>query len=271
MSKKPSVAIVGGGPSSVFALLACRDSGISPMIVNRAISVQPGAFWFHKLPESEAQFHKPVKIHVGFVGTRESYVSKQWRDYDIPSDYKSSFPQLEEDMMGYNPVDVMERVFKETKHGHWKITKDYTDFDLLRLVESGAYDLVFHSFPTERARFENGDVMVKIPVAVTKFHDPDHEPLVIYDGRPDVNTVRTSWLWGYKFQELRPIRHVDPATPNGSDLGVVLLTDLVPFNRPVESYPLSSRIVPIGRLARFDRKSLSHDTYDVVRGYIENF
>jgi len=255
-----SVVIVGGGPASTYAVMACAELGIKPVVFIRSFNIQAGAFWFKWLPESLRSEFSSDKIHVGSVGSSDGYVKKQWGSV-IPG-YKSSFPSTPFEEQGYNPEMVMKHVLITSDMCEsTPSSRDFTDGDLLRLRRD--FDIVFHSFPTERAADSNKHLMIKFPVRIEDSDDSDNE--VIYNGLPNSWVVRMSNLWGRRYAELPPVKFVD----SHGDRNMVFPTDLKPFITPVECYPLSKLIVPIGRLARFDRKMQAHDNYELVLGKIK--
>ena len=65
------IAIVGGGPSAIFAILACEKSGIVPDLYIREMRIQPGAFWFHWIPDILIPLVKPSRIYISSLGSKE--------------------------------------------------------------------------------------------------------------------------------------------------------------------------------------------------------
>ena len=265
---KPTVAIVGGGPSAAFALMACTDLGIEPSIYSRGISIQPGAFWFHKLPETFSRDFKKETILVELVGRRQDYIDKQWKNYQLPEDYASSFPLISHHVLGYSPAAVLTDLYLRRKQFKFHELTGNLDDDGLKFL-STLHDFVFHSFPTQTAQIENQDIIVNLPIIIEA--EPNNSLMVVYNGLKDTTMVRISHLWGYKFTELPPVKKVEGGPIQASDALLSFIKDLVPTDRLVDFFQLRDQIIPIGRLARFDRKALSHDAYDLVRGTIENY
>jgi hypothetical protein len=262
------IAIVGGGPSAVFAIMACKDLGIKPDVFAPGLGNNLGAFWFHWVPPVWEKFTLKVPIKIKFVGDREGYIKKQWEGYDIPNSYVSSFPEEEKEVFGFNPLRLTKDLNESDFFNLNRIDRNLSKDDLLRL--GNEYDLVFHSFPTMQAAQENSDLIFSLPILIETSTDPLNY-YTEYDGLLLNKVSRRSNLWGWKFTELRPIKHTDPDNwIEKRGMTVSFVKDLVPFDRSVNFFPLHERIVPIGRLARFDRKALSHDAYNLVRGYVEN-
>lgn len=263
-----NVVIIGFGSSAMYAIVACNDFGIVPTVLANEINVNPGAFWLKYLPSRLMDGSIQERIVVTKVGDRENYIKKQWGE--IPKGYKSSFPEHEFIEYGYNPQHTIPYVlskcdFKQKDSGILK------DKDILSLGKK--YDLVLHSFPSELSKVHLGSMMVKIPVSLSNYN-PEQGNRVIYNGREKDFVVRVSYLFGNKYTEYSShymdTKDLDSKTNRFSQQSnVVYIDDLKPINMNLSVPILSHNIIPIGRLGRFDRTVLAHDTYYLVENILK--
>ena len=141
---------------------------------------------------------------------------------------------------------------------------------------SNQFNYVFHSFPTERARKKYRDKIVEKRLIyidaeragkdslVGKFK-PDN--VVVYDGSYGSIFVRKSFLFGNIYLEIGKDEY--PGVENRifhkfSSARIVKFKDLMPTDFSDGYLPIKENIIPIGRNATFNRKELSHDTYERV-------
>jgi len=259
MRKK--VAIVGGGPSSWFARMACFHAGIVPTVFVRSEVNPPGAFWIHELPDFA--HHLPMfKISVRSSGSREIYKRKQWGNIDLPENYRSSFPDLEYETYGADPSTVRSFVDSELAHERIILEGNLNDEDLSSLKDT--YDEVFYTFPSERSKRENSEFFRFIPIFSTQTPVADrHIKEIFYDGRSQSSVVRFSEIWGMQFREYQVIRYPSQVDKFAKS-NCVFIPDIIPTDRKLS--PLSPEgTTPIGRLACMNRTMLSHQTYEIVR------
>jgi hypothetical protein len=257
------VTIIGGGPSAVYAIVACNDYGIVPTVLSSGINLNPGAMWLHSIPERFAEGSKQERIVVTRVGERENYIKKQWGEF--PRGYKSSFPEYEHVEYGYNPQHTIPYILSKCDFEHFPCG-NLTDKEII--TRSKQAELVFHSFPSELGRKHLGYMMAKIPVSVSTY-DVKQGNRVIYNGREKDMVVRVSYLFGKKSTEYSAhymdSKDLDAKTNKFSKHdNVVYIDDLKPTNLTYTVPYLAYNIIPIGRLGRFDRTVLAHDTYYLV-------
>src|SRR3990172_8148399 len=191
MRSVKKIAIVGGGPSALFAIMACADCGIVPDVFYRELRLQPGAFWFHWVPDWIDSVVSSSSIKINSVGTRRDYIEKQWKN--PPESYTSSFPEKTRLEEGYNPKEVSKLIFESHLFNRIPLEENLTDKDLFGLKKR-RYDLVFHSFPTSDARNAYNDLFVRFPT-ITTVHPGNgvFSNSVIYNGFRDSEIVRSSF------------------------------------------------------------------------------
>lgn len=260
------IAIIGGGISSMYAILACHENGIKPDVYAKEISPPVGAVYLRFLPKFIKEEFEFFDIKTLFSGDRKSYIIKQWSKY--PKSYKSSFPRCEFVSKGYNPIKVLKRVFEDcTLMDYIKLNSDMTDEDIEEM--SYEYDFIFHSFPSKSSRKLMSKYVVKIPILV-KDEYPTDRNYVFYNGDPNSIVVRESSLFGIKYIELSP----------RIDFSLDELSKLYPKFKIRFSYDLSpeildenltlldsssrSNVFSIGRVGKFNRGELGNDTYSYV-------
>jgi len=272
MNNESSVAIVGFGPSAMYAVLACNSVGIIPKVYANRLSIPRGAFWLYKLPDLDHRFMKH-SIVMKPQGSEECYIEKQWDE--VPIEYKSSFPPDDQLMYGFDPEIVLPSIlFNTSKCEVTSLESNITDNDLYNM--SNQFNYVFHSFPTERARKKYRDKIVEKRLIyidaeragkdslVGKFK-PDN--VVVYDGSYGSIFVRKSFLFGNIYLEIGKDEY--PGVENRifhkfSSARIVKFKDLMPTDFSDGYLPIKENIIPIGRNATFNRKELSHDTYERV-------
>jgi hypothetical protein len=258
---KPTVAIVGGGLSSMYAIMACRDRDIEPTVFVKDSNPSFGAIFLYSLPTSIAWKFKQYNIQFNSKGVRDSYIMKQWKD--APMTYLSSFPAYPRVETGYDPSEVYTYVFKNLIYK--PLDRPLDSRDLVRLAEE--YEIVFHSFVAG----DFLDVFVVrsaiFPILEIPYDDRASCDTITYDGSPESIIARKSWLFGREFLELsRRINYSQSELQKMfNPKSIFMARDLIPGDDySQESEGLGDRIIPIGRIARLNRAELAHETYDVV-------
>lgn len=252
------VAIIGSGPSAAFALLACSSFGIVPtMYLKNSVTFQPGAFFIHELPFIPAYEVIRYPVSIMSLGTRQEYIDKQWKNHEIDRFYQSSFPEKDFVQYGYNPNHVIPLIFSMCDHNEVQLESLMIDVEIQSLGKK--YDVVFISFLTQALIQANRNNIIRFPV-LSKPSDSLFN-FVMYNGIRS-STVRLSDLWGTRYIELTADANIEEY---GSGWEVHHSIDIVPRTTEFELPSLGNNIIPIGRLARFNRTLLSHQTYEFVR------
>lgn len=274
------VAIVGGGLSSVYAILACNECGIKPDIFIKDVADPVGAVYFSFLPEPVKKRFKAVNITMSMKGTADCYVRKQWQE--IPPSYYSSFPKEQHIVEGYDPVNVMKRIFASLRScNRIELDHNMNEADLIGI--SSSYSYVFHSFASRSVRDAYSKYVVMFPVVIQfaggyQFLDESQLPnkynfnnMIIYDGTPESIVVRESFLFGKRYLELSPRNdyskeELEIIFPRST---VRMLYDLDPSvdvsAEDLDKLRIAPNIIPIGRAARFSRKDVAYSTFYQVR------
>jgi hypothetical protein len=264
--KKPSVAIVGSGISSLYAILACNENGIRPDLFSTDYSYKRlvGSVWLKWIPEWMERYFMKEKINIRKIGSESFYVEKQWGNIEIIS----SFPVENTVEFGYNPFTVSSFVFSNLSNFReiFRLKESLKDLKLMEL--SKQYDILFHSFPSENTLKENFDILVDINCLITKIKCLDNE--VLYDGTNSF-MVRSSKLFGFEYIECIPYIEQSSFSETfkyrlNSSNGFKF-KDIKPKGIPYV-YNLKRNIVPIGRLGRMERKLMAHDNYSLVKKYL---
>lgn len=250
------VAILGTGPSAAFALLACREMGVSTRVLSTTppSTSQAGAFFLHYVPPAYPA--EPVPVVVGAVGHREGYLRKQWGRADIPT----SFPSASRIHYWYNSA-CLEQVWADQPV---ELVNSLSDGDLARLGQR--HGLVFHTF-SAKAHFREREIVL-FPT-LTHFGVPGRDygtDCVTYNGIPEDAHVRSTMSMGrYSIEFPADTRKevVDSYRTFFKERpSLVRLRDIRPGTPPVTSGQwLAPNVIPLGRFARFDRNLLSHDAY----------
>lgn len=252
------IAIVGGGASAAYAILACEEHGIKPDVYIDQLRVQPGAFWLKWLPERLENSFEKIMVMINSGGTREEYIKKQWEN--PPKNYKSSFPETQFVEWGYSPQEVLYDIFRSERATFFQLDEPLQDSDLLRL--SADYNAVFHTFPSTAMKEKHKELLVNTLATVE-----DGEPIfnsVYYNGIQGTPVVRESFLFGHLFIEFAPTQ-IGYNRAKATGLKIIPFKDLRPTSENPVIEQLSSDIFPLGRLAQFDRHLQSHDSYATVK------
>lgn len=272
---RAKIAIIGGGFSAGFARLACIDHGVAPqqitMYTDRILPPPEGAFYLHSAPGSLDGMDQH-SISIRGVGTKIGYLQKQWGV--VKKEWKSSFPESPTVNRGYAPKYIHDQLWKDVE---FTMLKSYLkDFELSEMLYEHSYDFIFHSFPTEVSIIAQNKYLVKFMIA-------DHSSLehiikdleeleqtiisngngILYNGIHTHSWVRASQLFGKIHVEYPP-----PVHPDSPALPVKFYRDLHP-DTPVWTYREDPVIIPIGRLATWDRKKLSNHVYKDVQTILQ--
>lgn len=251
----PRVAILGSGASGAFAYQACKYCNIEPEIFTAQMGKpSAGAFYFHWLPPAVEELAHPKDILWTSVGTEEVYLAKQWGSHAPDS---SSFPAQPRVEIGYDPQEVWEILWKDANID--LVAGSFSDTDILDF--SKYYDLVFHTFPSQESlRDQLPPVTIPIEKLSRSFKAKkelvgDYENYIIYGGSAKLDWVRLSSLFGNVFMEYNS-HH--PFAKGGDN--IELRRDMHPDTQPWKKL-IWKNIVPLGRLAKWNRSELSHQAF----------
>jgi hypothetical protein len=264
------VAIVGGGLSSMYAILACIDHGITPEVYAGSFDSPSGAVYLRWVPKRMEDVFKSHVIYINGYGTRDVYIQKQW-GLDYPETYRSSFPESSvETVRGYDPSDLFAWISEKERINlniidHWM---SWSDLDNL----AQEYSVVFHSFPCGELKDSLSKYMTPIKIAIKKTESSNNS--IDYNGKKDSIVVRRSCLFGYEHLELSgQISFKDDfMRAIFKDYTIKTINDIHPnilHLRNVEIPRKFGKLVPIGRLARMERHLLADSAYGLVAEEIE--
>lgn len=254
------VLILGAGASAAYCYRACRDNGIRPHVMADSISFNPaGAFFLHWIPPSIQL--APISITYLRVGTEEVYWRKQWQLDYVPN--STSFPVADEQtVLGWDGRKGIEAMFDGVSID--KIGK-LSDSDVRDI--SRHFDIVFQTFPTQKSLSKQPpmadiyiarctDTNASLPDWLNKYNN-----FILYNGEPYPVWVRLTRISGsisYEYSHEAPQLLED-------DFKIIRYKEPVPGTEPWDEPP-TKNVKLIGRLARWDRKYLSHHAYyDTVR------
>ena len=252
-----NVAILGFGPSSMYAIMACNDLGIKPEVICIGQPKYPaGTFYLHWLPKSVRRFISEEEIVYRYMGTEDQYLINQ---YGTKNAGKSSFGRYSDCLFvpGYDPQRVMAFVEEKLSYSVVAIPSRLEDWEVAILCEK--YSKVFCSFALEGA-IHRYDPFMLIPVVAEK-NDLEHN-VIVYNGTTDHDWVRKSYLFGMCYTE-----YASGNVPTSGNLVTVI--DLKPHVTGSISSGLEN-LTLIGRLACMDRKVLAHDAYQKVYGVLSD-
>lgn len=255
------IAIIGFGPTAVFAAKAAHDMGCQVEIfTDHQNPMPPGATWLHWLPEDVSGMFSPTQIYVIGKGTSEQYTKRQWGQV-----YPSSFPAKPVWEVGYDPVVVLDKLLPTVCNVNL-IPFRMSDTDVKDL--SVGFDLVLQTFPTREDKMNQPQLLPFVAAARMGSEDPTKN-YVVYNGTKDGIVVREASLFGNHFLEFP--KGMDEQEVYGEThlvgYKVVTLKDLDPRTKPVQQP--EGKIKLIGRWAQWDRKILSHDAYGLAVKFIE--
>jgi hypothetical protein len=256
------IAIIGFGPTAVFAAKAAYDMGYQVEIyTDQQKPMPPGATWLHWLPEDVSHQFKPVQIYVVGQGTSEQYTKRQWGQV-----HPSSFPLKPVWEVGYNPTQVLDKLLP-TECNVNLVPYRMSDADVRDL--SVSFDLVFQTFPTREHRESQPQLLPFVAAARLGTEDPTKN-YVVYNGTKKGIVVREASLFGNHFVEFPKGMTEDEVNEShtwNTGYKVAELKDLDPRTQPVQQ-PVG-KIKLLGRWAQWDRRVLSHDAYNLAVKFIE--
>jgi hypothetical protein len=247
MMKK--VAILGFGPSALYAITACNELGIYPRVLADKPLLSPaGAFYLHSVPKQWEAWMTPYDIHFVYKGSEEIYIRKQWGSIAYPYDLKTSWGKYSEEI-GYKPGDFYNAITQgatfDVQMGRNLILEDLPDL-------AKEYDKVFCTIPFHSKPF------VRIPVIT--FPAKMHMNTIEYIGTLLPEFVRESSLFGTVYIEFpekcKPYVSATEKLVHVNDISPLAIAG--PFDRTEDG------VVFIGRNARYDRNELAHHAYERV-------
>jgi hypothetical protein len=260
--KKLNLAILGMGASALYAKSAIENSGVAYEldIYNLGdIRISPGAFWLRLLPEGlagESIIAEP--IHIEGIGSKNDYTLKQWGRV-----FPSSFPEKERIEYGYNPLILMTRMFNNRSSDFNVIKLDKPLTDVVIADSLSDYDLVFQTFPTDKAKKVQGKFIIKTPFSsekISKKEPSEWGNKVVYFGSMENPIVRTSLLFGYLYREY--VSSVKFSKDQYDQYHCGYFPDLHPETPEWDIYDVpADNVVLLGRYAEWSRKVLSHEAY----------
>lgn len=256
------IAIVGFGPTAIFAARAAYDLGCKVEIfTDKARPMPPGATWLHWVPEDIAQEFASTPIYVVGKGTSAEYTKRQW-GFECPS----SFPTKAVWEHGYDPQKVLDSLLPVECNVNL-MGYAMSDADVQDLAKS--YDLVFQTFPTKESKEQQPALMSFVAAAKLGTDDPSQN-WVVYNGTKEGLVVREASIFGNHFLEFPKnisMEEIKKSHPLSSDYKMVELRDLHPHTKPWDfKHP---KIKLLGRWAQWDRKVLSHDAYSLCQKFIQ--
>lgn len=273
---KPKVAILGFGPSGAFAAKAAGDAGADVTIfcTKESLVIPPGSFWLHWVPDDVTEMFSPVRIGISGIGSEEIYFQKQW---GVPFDKSrsTSFPKQYCIEIGYDPLPIL-KVLPDKGCKFVPLTQNLTDSDIENiaydLFGEKVYDVIFQTFPRYSDIIYNPPL---VPYWIARGEKDNVSGIyqglknwVVYNGEEHNVIVREAHLFGYHYVEF-PKNMTIGAIQSVPDIDTLsgyrwiqlkdLSVDTIPLRQDPKAY-----IYMVGRFAEWDRKKLSHDTYQTV-------
>jgi hypothetical protein len=141
------------------------------------------------------------------------------------------------------------------------------------------YDLVFHTFPSQLS-LAHQPVPVSIPIVKYPHKEfalggnllkmaRGFDNFILYNGKDDPDWVRMSCLFGvvsWEYSYIHPLAR----EKSTDDFPIIRYTEPIPGTKPFTKL-IAKNIIPIGRMAKWDRKYLSHHTYKDTRLVLKAF
>jgi hypothetical protein len=236
------VAILGFGPSSLFAIVACNEMDIIPVVItDRPATCPVGAFYYHKIPPSFEPMVRKDEIKFTYIGNEAAYLQKQWGDPFVYSSWGRY--NLE---YGYNPQDFYTAVSRECTF--------ILETDNIIVPESlpelsRIYSKIFCSVVMHTRHFAS------IPVSMEITQGSENK--IEYNGNAEDLAVRTSDLFGIRYVEYPPNRDIQGGI-------LTYIKDISPLSKPGINIDIPANITMIGRNAMFRRDELAHNAYERV-------
>jgi hypothetical protein len=253
------VAIMGFGPSAIYAIMACNSADVIPDVIANGPTISAaGAFYYHWLPNGARDaVGTTERIHYKYAGTAAEYVRKQWGD----STLASSFGKYEDIVLGFSPAKVFDAVckvhtFKPILHKGVKISDEVVLFSCIN------YDIVLCTFALKELREINRHIFMRRPVTIEDCSESDN--IIEYNGLVGDTWCRRSQLFGKLYTEY--IKFTD--IPSGTTITTV--PDLDPRIPAISMPNLPDNLFFVGRHAQLDRTLLAHDAYARVQEIVQN-
>lgn len=264
------IAIVGTGPSGAFAYAGAQNCGLKPDDIdvygNNIGLPSRGTFYVHWVPETMRKQIQQYPILTRGMGDKFGYVEKQWGADMINPKTQSSFPEQSRVDTGYNPSDVLPRLWGNDL-SLIPLAGQLDDDDLRAMGQE--YDFVFHTFPSEESKIQNAHDKVQfVVVIVSDEHRQDFistrslpqssmPNYVLYNGYAVDRWSRFCRLFGTEYVEYVPSVGTDNLFGESAKF---VQTDLHLLTQPWNKQ-LADNIFPVGRYARWMRWRLSHESY----------
>ena len=261
---KQTVAILGFGPTAVFAARAAHDAGCDVMIFSTTdvLRTPPGAFWLHWVPPIFQDEFERHKITITGTGNAEAYSQLQWGGI-----FASSFPSDTVVEEGYNPEIMRQLLPNEVR---FKLMDKFLTEDEIDMV-ADSFDFTFQTFPCKQ-HFKEQPPLIPFVAAAQFSSMIGKRNEVWYNGTGMGIIVREATLFGNHYLEfpknygITAVKQEHNMSLDGYHL--IKLQDLSPLSTPVE-HP-NPKVTLVGRMAQWSRKVLSHDAYALVKDRIEN-
>lgn len=164
---KKKVLILGAGPSAAFAVRACLDSDVRPVVRAKSISpAPPGLFMLLWLPESVMTTSERLQYSIRSSGSPEIYWQKRWRT----TSHSVRLPRWGEKIIrGFRGNDgLLQQLWGD-------VVPDtgfqYTDEQLLELADSDEFNLIVQTFPTQFHSKLYREFLLQYPVATFRLED----------------------------------------------------------------------------------------------------
>lgn len=248
------VAILGSGPSAAFAVAACKELEIYPIVY----SYKPwntdlkGATWVSGIPDSYLRDPDMIRkyrvVHMmPLYSNADIYNKAMWGDAIT----ETSYPLKPEVKSAYHP-SVLLTMIGSASVGH--IYCKFKDDDIKRL--SDEYDLVIQTFSTEEEISKQPKLL---PIYIYEEDVPDRGVnLAIYAGEP---WLRMSILWNKIFWEY--------AHPIEGYRQYPTIARKIPPDCPTILEGVAPNVLRVGRYATWERKAFSYHSYLQVRYRLE--
>jgi len=210
------VLIVGAGPSAAFAALACKDLGITPIVMTKDVPIEfPGAFYIHRVPFGRHFNIRSRRITCYLHGYNRAHYAQRIYGADVPT----SCPDVVKETFGYNPYELLPTLW-EGIAPQAGIT--LTPGQVRHL--SASFDAVICSIPLTPPPTTPIKMYVHGPIAATKafnYTTGEHwlagmlnvpeegiQPQsILYNASPHGAWARISWLWDHIWVEsVEPIK-----------------------------------------------------------------
>jgi hypothetical protein len=241
------VAILGFGPSALFATIACNERDIVPDIFSteRAINVA-GAFYLHMVPAYCDDWSlKKYEIRYAYEGIEQKYLQKQWGNPFGESSWGKHKIEL-----GYNPREVSAKFYERCRY-----SEIFNPIDLKTIqILANKYDIIFCSIVVHNRTFKIIPISVE-PSKVATINT------IIYDGYSS-DVVRISHLFGFTYTEYVDNSYV---SAHIQEAPIFHVRDIPPQAERGFTLSVPDNVFFIGRNARYDKNELAHDAYGRVR------